>query len=233
MSSNLIKFVSYDEGAAKFYPPIPANKMIPEWYKEVPNELEFMTGYIEKDGVPSIKRCVPVLDYLTSGYIIRSPYQVKIRLDVDDLGIVECKTITAVEGIVSQHPYQQCPVHMDGVKNHYFKLANVWKVITPPGYSCMYYQPHYFLNNNFQLFPSIVDTDGHDDAVNFVGLAKAKSFVINPGDPLMIVYPFKRDDWNHEVEYNNYTQKNRYKFMLKKMWHGTYSKMFHSKKKFR
>ena len=122
---------------------------------------------------------------------------------------------------------------MNGVKNHYFKISNPWKVVTSPGYSCHFYQPFYQLNEDFKMFPSIVDTDKHDDAVNFVGVGIKRNFTIKPGDPLMVVFPFKRENWKMDVQYEDFRKLNRYKYWVKKIWHGTYANFFHSKKKFR
>ena len=89
------------------------------------------------------------------------------------------------------------------------------------------------LNKNYKMLPAIVDTDKHDDAVNFVGVGLKKQFTIKPGEPLMIVYPFKRDDWSMDISFDDYTNANKFRYWTKNLWHGTYSRLFHSKKKFR
>jgi hypothetical protein len=66
------------------YPPVPASKIIPEWYKNIPVALSKDPGFIDNDGVPSIKRCMPVLDYLTSGYILRNSYEINADMFVKD-----------------------------------------------------------------------------------------------------------------------------------------------------
>jgi len=227
--SQLIEFTSYDPSAAEYYPPVPAHKIVPDWYKDI----KLSTDWGEDQEVPTIKRCVPVRDYLTSGYVILNPYEVNIRYSEDEAGILKASNVCPAEEFISAHPYNQCPVHMNNVRNHYFKISNVWRVKTPPGYSCHFYQPFYDLNEDYKLFPAIVDTDKHDDAVNFVGVGLKRNFNIPVGAPLMIVYPFKRDDWKMSVEYEDFTNKNAYKFWTKKAWHSTYARLFHSNKKFR
>lgn len=233
MSEKNIEFISYDKSAELHYPPVPLSKIIPKWYKDIPLSFHHDDGKINQEEVPTIKRCVPVLDYLTSGYVILNSYETEIRYSPDDKGILRASNICPADDYVSGHPHEQAPVLMNGVKNHYFKVSNSWKVVTPPGYSCHFYQPFFTLNNDYRMFPAIVDTDKHDDAVNFVGVGIKQHFIIKPGDPLMVVYPFKRDDWRMEHKYQNFMHDNRYRYWIKKMWHGTYSKFFHSKKKFR
>jgi hypothetical protein len=233
MSEKTIKFVSYDKSAEMHYPPIPVSKIIPKWYKDVPLSFDHDDGEVKQKDVPTIKKCVPVLDYLTSGYVILNSYETEIRFEEDKEGILRAHNICPAADYVSGHPFSQAPVLMNGVKNHYFKISNPWKVITPPGYSCHFYQPFFTLNENYKMFPAVVDTDKHNDAVNFVGVGLKKQFTIKPGEPLMVVYPFKRDDWKMETSYDDFTSKNSFKYWTKSLWHGTYARLFHSRKKFR
>ena len=233
MTDKLIKFVSYDDGALEFFKPVPLSKVVPQWYKHIPNTVDFHDGEKLNPNIPTIKRCIPVLDYITSGYVLFNTYETVIRIEPDVHGINKASHVCPAEDYISGHPYDQCPVNMQNSKNHYFKVSNPWKVITPPGYSCHFYQPFFHLQEDYQMFPAIVDTDKHEDSVNFVGLALKKEFTIPAGEPLMVVYPFKRDDWKMEASYDDYRNKNAFKFFVKKMWHGTYSRLFHSRKKFR
>lgn len=233
MSDKIIKFSTYDESAHLHYPPVPLSKFVPQWYKDIPLAFHHIDKNTNQKDVPTIKRCVPVLDYLTSGYVILNSYETDLKFDPDETGALKATHICPAQDYVSAHPFPQAPVLMNGVKNHYFKLSNPWMIETPPGYSCHLYQPFFDLNEDFKLFPAIVDTDKHNDSVNFVGVGLKQHIVIKPGAPLMVVFPFKREDWRMQEEYNDFMQKNRYKFWIKKLWHGTYSKFFHSKKKFR
>jgi hypothetical protein len=223
-----IEFISYDKSAEIHYPPVPVSKFIPDWYKDLPKDISH-----EDLTVPSSKRCMPLQDYLTGGYVIRNSYETDIKFAPDEDGILRASNICPAKDYVSGHPFQQAPVMQNGVRKHYFKIGNSWLIKTPPGYSCHFYQPFYLFNEDFRMLPGIVDTDKHDDAVNFVGIGLKNHFVIKPGDPLVVVYPFKRDDWKMDVSYDNYQNKNKYRYYVKKAWHGTYSRLFHSRKKFR
>lgn len=225
-----IEFISYDKGAAKFFPPLPASKVIPDWYKTLKKDVPYHSGYVPLEGVGSIKNCIPVRDYITGGYVLRNIYETDVKVKFDK----EYKTIQAaypVKDYVSGHPNHQCPIKIDGHKHHYFKIIQPWLIKTPPGYSCMIYQPYFWFNESISFFPAIVDTDKHPDAINLVGIVK-KDIVLQPGDPLVIVYPFKRDDWKMESKYHDYSSSTQFKLYLKKVLHGAYVRFFHSKKKF-
>ena len=234
-SESIIEFISEDRDAMIHYPPVPASKIIPEWYKNIPVALSKNPGFIDNDGVPSIKRCMPVLDYLTSGYILRNSYEINADMFMKDninSFTLECNK----KNYVGAHPFHQAPTtEMTGEKNHYFKINQEWAIRTPPGYSCLIYQPHYLFRKEFKMFPAIVDTDKHDDFIGLVGLITTdQSFTIMPGDPLVTIFPFKRTDWKMELSYDkDIGSRSSFKYFLHGLWHGFYSKYFHTKKTYR
>jgi hypothetical protein len=230
-----ISFTTIDQDACVNFPPIPATKIVPEWYKNLPVSLPKEGNYIAVDGIPSIKRCVPVLDYLTSGYILRNSYEINAWPGDNTDGIKDFKLECNNPDYVAAHPWHQAKVELNGVKNHYFKINQDWLIKTPPGYSCLIYQPHYLFRKEFQFFPAIVDTDKHDDFIGLVGLINTdQPFTIAPGDPLVTIFPFKREEWKMDVQCDpNAEAKSSFKYFLPNAWHGFYSKFFHSKKTYR
>lgn len=231
----IIKFTCEDYDAMKHYPPVTAGKIIPDWYKDVPVTLSKTPGYIDNDGVPSVKRCMPVLDYLTSGYVLKNSYEINIWPSVKDginSFVLECNK----KNYVGAHPFHQAPTtEMNDQKNHYFKINQEWLIQTPPGYSCLIYQPHYLFRKNFQFFPAIVDTDKHDDFIGLVGLITTdKPFTIAPGEPLVTIFPFKREEWKMDVGCDEKIgSKSSFKYFLAGLWHGFYAKNFHTKKTYK
>ena len=74
-----IQFCPRDD-AANLYPPIPAKKCMPEWYKQsgvaVPGHKHKITAadmmHDPSVQLSTIKKCPPATDFMTSGYIIRN-----------------------------------------------------------------------------------------------------------------------------------------------------------------
>ena len=60
--------------------PEPAKKIIPEWYKKMANYHE---GAFNK---PTIKKCLPILDALSMGYIVRLAWDVYVHKTKNDKG---------------------------------------------------------------------------------------------------------------------------------------------------
>jgi hypothetical protein len=231
MTTNNITFSCNDQGAIDNYPPVPASKIIPEWYKDIPPLLKTVPGYLITDNIGSVKKCVPVLDYLTSGYIIRNTYQAELTRSTDNT-FEGFKSSGIKPDHIGGQPHHQCPVSLNGHKHHYVKIHQPWLIKTPPGYSSLIYQPHYFFNKDYEILPAIVDTDKHTEAIALVSILHNDT-IIQPGDPLVVVLPFKREDWKHSVKYEEFLSKSIFKLFLTKAWHGTYGKLFHSKKTYR
>jgi hypothetical protein len=230
---NIIEFISNDEIAAKNFPPLPANKIIPEWFKKLPlltDNDEFTAKkcheYSAKKPM-SIKHCMPVNDYMTSGYVIRSAADIVITPEKE--GIYKSFTWCASEPFISAHKHEQCPIHIQKEKNHYIKILSNWRIKTALGYSCYIYQHDFFINDEMKLFPGIVDTDTYSNSINFPGVVTAKStFLIKAGDPLMVVFPFKREDWAHKI-----LIKEEPKNPLSRFLERGYKTLFHSPKHYR
>ena len=83
--------------------------------------------------------------------------------------------------------------------------------------------------------PAIVDTDKHDIPVGLTGyLTDYENIVtIKPGDPIMQVIPFKRDDWKMEIV-DPPEEKGMFSFFMKRNTKPTkwYKNLFHTKKRF-
>jgi hypothetical protein len=221
-----IEFYSDDRAVVENFPPKPANKVVPEWYKEMPMRRK---STFEKIDVPTIKHCMPVQDLITAGYIIFNTYEVVLHPLQNSAKYEEFKVTVPHKPYVGGHHHEQCPIQLDGGAKHYFKIAQPWMIKTPPGYSCLITQPFYEFEERFQLLPAIVDTDQHDMLIELPGyITTDQEFKIESGAPLIQVIPFKREDWNMTCEYRP-THRSKLEFFLD----AAYRSMFHKKKVYR
>ena len=55
------------ENLLKLYPPVPANKMLPEWYKKM--KLHFV-DYGEAMDSPTAKKCPAIQDVVNEGFVL-------------------------------------------------------------------------------------------------------------------------------------------------------------------
>jgi hypothetical protein len=172
--------------------PQPASKFVPEWYK---NMESYVGGQKKPLGgghaLPTVKRCMPVFDAITAGYIITSPADVYVSLK-DGEQFFEWSTL----GLIAFHPIEQAPTYPAKNEHAYPKWMNHWAIRTPKGYSTMFIQPMH-RESVFTILPGIVDTDEYYAPVNFPFVVNDLNFegLIPKGTPIAQVIPFKRESW--------------------------------------
>jgi hypothetical protein len=189
-------------GVLEEHSPKPASTLIPEWYKK----LESYVGGERKptgQGVTSgtVKRCMPVFDAITGGYIITSPADVFVSQKEDLTGKKEPYYEWSNYGLIQFHPVVQAPEHPNR-NGHmaYPKWVNPWAIKTPKGYSVLFTQPMH-RESPFTILPGIVDTDTYTAPVNFPFVLNNINFegLIPAGTPIAQIIPFKRDLWQMEL----------------------------------
>ena len=173
--------------------PQPADRYIPEWYKDLTSYKNTNKELDEKgDSIGTIKKCIPVFDVITAGYIITSPAE----LYVDG----NHKFYWPNAGLISFHPVWQAPTHplFNGLQ--YPKFMNPWAIKTPKGYSTLFVQP-FHRPSVFTILPGIVDTDLYTATINFPFVLNDPLFkgFIPKGTPIAQVIPFKRESWTSEL----------------------------------
>ena len=108
-----IKFID-TVGVAKECYPKPSSTFIPEWYKS-------MDSYINGNKIPptdggtasTIKRCMPVFDAISAGYIITLPVDVDVFIPKDKTLWVKGKQHFkwSIINPIKFHPIEQAPNH--------------------------------------------------------------------------------------------------------------------------
>lgn len=233
MNDQIIEFVSTDVGLTDKFEPLPAKKLVPQWFKNISPGPEL-----------TVKECMPALDYLTSGYIIQNTWHVSLKQNVPIKYFPNSRKEKYIEwqcaadqwagtnAYINMHTYNQCPMNMNDSPTDYFKIMNPWLIKTPPGYSCLVIPPLYHNQKGYTMLPAIVDTDTYDAPINLSGyLTDYKNAVnIMPGDPLVQIIPFKRDSWKMSISEIK-QHRSKVGLYLKGVT-KIYKNLFHSRKKF-
>jgi hypothetical protein len=168
------------------YPPVPSSSVVTEKFKRIPNKNP-------SDKMDTVKNCMPMIEHITSGYVIRTNHDINIKQSYRN-GVMSFD----VQRDLDVHPFNQLPV--GNQRRNYLKFMNHWLIKTPPGYSSMFYQPQNF-ETRFVMFSGIVSTDSYEDTINFPGyiVTEEEQFTIEAGTPLVTVFPFDREDWTSSV----------------------------------
>ena len=222
MLNKIIEFTLTEkelEEVAEF--PTPSIKNLPGWYKNMPSFTEKNIEYKDGSVNETMKKCIPVLDSISSGYVIKTWTDVAFNKDSVTWSVTDTAGVKAVEG----HDIRQIPGYpvSSNYRKEVFKWINPWKITTPKGYSTMFVTP---IGHNlpFKLIDGIVDTDVFPLTINFPFFINNNfSGIVPHGTPMVQLIPFKRDSFkskNSEFDSEKYIKsknfhnrifKNRYK----------------------
>jgi len=197
--------------------PIPTKLNIPEWYKKLDHTTLNKT----------VKGCMPFLDTLTSGYLLKMPQDFYVRHNVnnknekgeefkdsfqtfglhDQSQVLHAKSINLNSGIEIHATKQvEGSPFIEKNKNFpFYKILNPWTIKTPKGYSCLFVPPLNNADDRFSIIPGIVDTDTFPNEINFPIIINGDKYpiletTIKKGTPYVQVIPFKRDFWKMSLK---------------------------------
>lgn len=203
--SKHIEFIAVHDYAWKLADrPFPAVKNIPKWWRDMP-------PYIDDEDSPggkrlifrdlrnnlSPKKCMPMMDGITNGYIIPLWADTLVtnmsKEEGEYLPNISWKTTREVfEANIDGAHHMQIP---EGYCPYIFKYVNVWCIKTPPGYSVRISTPVGY-DLPFKAVDAIVDTDRYDAALPIpMFLKEGFEGLIERGTPLIQIQPFKRESW--------------------------------------
>jgi hypothetical protein len=201
-----------------------AMDLIPEWYKK-------MSSFFEIQNQPelTIKKCIPVLDAITTGYVLVTKSDYHFKYD-EKTNLIEFSGERMAgptgEKAISMHPtaqLQEMPISPEFI-NYAFKWSSDVLIKTPKGYSIMFTHPINSPYLPFYTLTGVVDTDAYPLVVLFPFMMK-NTFegVIEKGTPVVQIIPFKREDWKKRI-YDKISDKSSKE--LKSLGHEYMSRRF-------
>jgi hypothetical protein len=180
--------------------PKPATDYIPEWYKKA---IPYLSSDGKKapslDGTPvaTIKRCMPVFDMMTAGYIMETPYDIYIRQT--DTGpyfqwVEQPAVAFQTMGQFQNHPYSRDI-------NYAVRIEIPWSIKTPKGWSIMVMEPQHQEQGPIECSSGIIDTDNYSIPFNMFLKLRDPKFegMIPAGTPFLQIIPFKREAWGSQL----------------------------------
>jgi hypothetical protein len=195
-----IIFTDIDNPEGVLEKPKPASEYIPDWYKKA-------KSYTSPDGkkAPSldgtpyatVKRCMPLWDLMTAGYIIETPYDIYVR-QTKDGPYFQWGEMAAV-AFQSMDQFQNHPYSRD--INYATRIVHPWSIKTPKGWSILVCEPQHHEPGPLICANGIVDTDEYSLPFNMFFKLRDPKFegMIPAGTPFIQVIPFKRESWTSEL----------------------------------
>jgi hypothetical protein len=193
--------------------PIPTKLNIPEWYRKLNHTILNKT----------VKGCMPFLDSLTLGYLLKMPQDFYVRHNVlneenekdsfQTFGLYDQSQLLHTQFInlnskLDVHSTKQLegsPLVEKNKNLPFYKILNPWRIKTPKGYSCLFVPPLNNSDDRFSIIPAIVDTDTFINEINFPIVINGDKYpiledMIKKGTPYVQVIPFKRDSWKMSLK---------------------------------
>lgn len=217
---NKIIFTSYRSWLNKesFSTPSPAKNEIPNWYKDAdrfaknPFTEEYYSATKEmcpfpKKGttddygkIPTWKSCPAILDSFLTGYLLKTPCDIKFFKNNNGEINVEISDPNYQDFCTKRSPMPQFK-HPFGFYKDHFAWHPDWGLELPEGYSALFMTPMNRFDLPFLNTTGVVD----NDKLNFLGtfpffIPTDWEGVVPAGTPYMQIFPFKRENWEHSVE---------------------------------
>ena len=215
--------------------PKPASEYIPEWYKNAKSYLDPSGKKAPTlDGTPyaTVKRCMPLWDLMTAGYIIETPYDIYVRQTPEgpyfQWGEMQAIAFQSFDQF-QNHPYSRDI-------NYAVRIVHPWSIKTPKGWSVLICEPQHHEPSPIICANGIVDTDGFSMPFNMFLKLRDPKFegMIPAGTPFIQVIPFKREKWTSRL--GGKKEKMQYEFDLRKfttVFFDRYKKFWWQRKEYK
>jgi hypothetical protein len=190
---------------------------IPEWYKDADRFAKMPNGEyykapkgtcpFPKEGttddygkIPTWKACPAILDAFITGYVLKTPCDLEFFKNAQ--GTIDVKVSdTKYQDFVTKRPPMPQFEHPKGFYQHHFAWYPDWEVSLPEGYSALFMTPMNRFDLPFLNTSGIIDSDKVSIPGTFpFFVAEGWEGLIPAGTPYMQFLPFKRENWDHEIE---------------------------------
>lgn len=175
---------------------------IPDWYKNAESSFVESTSGRESDS--GLKKCIPYLDALLTGYTLVLPVDVYVYKNEDGTLNVRWNGPDDHRDIIETRPKEQGETIPRLPGHHWQMLTYVskWGFKTPRGYSTLVTHPLNRWDLPFSVTSGIMDTDRFfaNGSIPFF-IKEDFEGVIPAGTPIAQLIPIKRNTW--KSAYNN------------------------------
>ena len=202
---NEVEFIALDKYAFEVCPkPFPASQAIPQWWKDAspyiksednPDGKKIIISNQESNA--SFKKCTPMLDMLSSGYIV--PLWADVQVTIKDHG--PQLTWRVHKQVFDVHNGQEVEAP-DGYQKTQFKFLNQWVPKLPKGYSALIMPCPGYPNNIFRPISGVIDYDKTTHAL-YPPMYLKNDFegIVEKGTPMFQIIPFKRSNWSSKFSF--------------------------------
>lgn len=229
-----IKFIATQK-EPKLQHPESTKKSIPKWYKDMDSWVGGNPQIRELSSNSTNKQCVPFLDALTFGYVIKLHTDIQVKR-IPGVKVPEITWKVPPAPVVYRDPngIRGLPVPAGHDEDSWAWLSR-FGIKLPKGYSVLVTHPLNRFDLPFTVTSGIMDADSYfaDGSLPFFLKSGFEGF-IERGTPIAQLIPFKKESWQSDVSYDDKDMNlsEQVKFDANSVLSGYYKKMFWNKKTF-
>ena len=205
------------ETLMELYPPVLANKFLPEWYKK---QESYKRGDINLASVPSAwgqrqaKKCPAIQEVVTQGIVIPAWTDINIVKNENNWDWSVGVNVHPEEmggDIEHQNMHQIKGMDLNVINGYgILKLASPYSFVTLEGYGLEFQDPFYHIRRDVKILPGRVETDIWH-TVNFpfefyknLNEIEREHIFIKAGEPLIICNVYKKEKNKIDLQLQNY-----------------------------
>lgn len=212
--------------------PTPIKKFIPEWYRKSENTITDNAG----NEVAGLKKCIPFLDAMITGYVLTTPVDIFVSKNEDGGLNIRWNSIDPLSIFISERP-KELGEHMPRPAGHYpnhLAFKGFWGFKTPKGWSLIVTHPLNRHDLPWTITSGIIDADKYSTSGNIPFFIK-EDFVgmIPAGTPFAQLIPMKRAKWASIQNDAGIVYLEELQGTVIRLPGKSYKKMFWQKKDFR
>jgi hypothetical protein len=225
----LIHFFS-DKDRYNLGQPVPIKGLLPEWYRKAESSYQR-----DDKPMPGLKKCVPFLDAMLSGYSLVTPFDIHIRHREDGSLDITWDGPESFKDYVIERDHKQgetIPRPAGHLPNH-LAFASPWGFKTPKGWSILVTHPLNRFELPFTITSGIIDSDEFGTGGNLPFFLRADfQGIIPAGTPIAQIIPIKRADWHHVPNNAGMRHLNPVQALFVRQEGNSYKKKFWHRKKY-
>jgi hypothetical protein len=240
--SKLLRFKTFKTRLGDYPVPLPAVKCLPDWYRKMASSMKGKgepRTTIEDDRLvlySTIKQCMPVLDVLSIGYMLRLPVDLQVTKLENGEYTFHWTAENPFDSWIENHPMGQvnAKYFTDRQSGSYvYKVICPFTINTPKGYSCLFIPPLY-RDNKIKILEGLVCTDTFP-IVNFPFFINTDEdeFILEAGTPIAQIIPIKRENWSSESLQGDLNENGQYLSKLTSLILNRYKRLFRESVKYR
>jgi len=220
--------------AYEFFPIRRAREFIPQWWKDIPNNMYDETSNYHTRGFlkTTMKRCPGIIEYYKKGIMI--PLWSDIETIVDDkINEQGWSTVTADGSSVEPHQDFQRGNFLSSGNWFLNKLCSPWLIETKEPLDFLYLQPHWNLdelNIDIMIPNGYISFYKNSHATNiqmFINKSLNRVINIDAGTPILHLVPLT----DKKIKVHTLYDEERMKLLYKKYSSYSFGSMYYRKKK--